>query len=143
MTVKSMKSRNIKKLNGVKLTYINGAICPETNEPTTFSINMYCDPDMGWEEYDFSAGAYGPICTPHIDTISRVACSRLSVSQLWDYLVEYKEWFGAFLLTIGLALVFVGRLLLKPAVCFAGFLTTVMISCFIYYSVYLQDTSDL
>lgn len=132
-----MKSLKLGKLDGVKLTYTNGATCPSTNEPTQFSINMYCDPDMGWEEYDFSAGAMGDICSPNIDTVSRVACARLSVSQLWDYLTKYKDYFGAFLLTIGLTLVFVGRLLLKPAVCFAGFLTTVMVSCFVYYSVYL------
>ena len=33
--------------------------------------------------------------------------------------------------------------MLKPAVCFAGFLTTVALSCFIYYSVYLENESDL
>ena len=33
--------------------------------------------------------------------------------------------------------------MLKPAVCFAGFLTTIAVSCFIYYSVYLQNESDL
>lgn len=98
---------------------------------------MYCDPDMGWEEYDFSAGAMGNVCSPYVDTVSRAACARLSTSQLWAYLGEYKEYFGAFLLAAGLALVFVGRLMLKPAVCFAGFLTTIMVSCFIYYSVYL------
>ena len=44
---------------------------------------------------------------------------------------------------IGLALVFAGRMLLKPAVCFAGFLSTVLLSCFIFYAVYLEDTSDV
>lgn len=104
---------------------------------------MYCDPDMGYEEYDFSAGALGDLCSPHVDTVSWVACSRLSVSQLWDYLAKYSDYFGAFLLAIGLALVFIGRLMIKPAVCFAGFLTTIMVSCFIYYSVYLENPSDL
>ena len=104
---------------------------------------MYCDPEMGWEEYDFSAGAMGDICSPYVDTVSRAACARLSVSQLWNYLDQYKYEFGALLLVVGLALVFVGRLMLKPAVCFAGFLTTIAVSCFIYYSVYLEDTSDL
>mmetsp|Transcript_998 Transcript_998/g.1365 ORF Transcript_998/g.1365 Transcript_998/m.1365 type:complete len:103 (+) Transcript_998:110-418(+) len=52
-------------------------------------------------------------------------------------------YFGALLLVVGLALVFAGRKLLKPAVCFAGFLTTIMISCFIFYAVYLDQESDL
>lgn len=56
---------------------------------------------------------------------------------------EYKYYFGAFLLVIGVALVFVGRKMLKPAVCFAGFLTTVLVSCFIFYTVYLTKDSEL
>ena len=72
-----------------------------------------------------------------------MACSRLSVSSLWGYLADYAAYFGAFLLTIGLLLVFIGRKLLKPAICFTGFLTTIALSCLIYYSVYLQDTSNL
>ena len=36
-----------------------------------------------------------------------------------------------------------GRALLKPAVCFAGFLTTILISCFIFYAVYFEDTADV
>lgn len=33
--------------------------------------------------------------------------------------------------------------MLKPAICFAGFLTTLAVSCLIFYSVYLKDESDL
>lgn len=131
------------KLDGVKLTYTGGDACPTTGKPTQFSINMYCDPNMGWEDYDFSAGMLGDICSPYLDTVSRAACSRLSVSQLWDYLSKYSDYFGAFLLLAGVLLVFSGRLLLKPAVCFAGFLTTILVSCFIYYAVYFEDTSDV
>lgn len=104
---------------------------------------MYCDPDMSLTEYDFSAGALGDICSPHVDTLSKAACSRLSVSQLWDYLDQYKQWVGIPLLVTGVFLVFLGRKMIKPAVCLAGCLSTVVLSCFIYYSVYLQDTSDL
>lgn len=43
----------------------------------------------------------------------------------------------------GIALVFVGRKLVKPAVCFAGFLSTILLSCFIFYAVYMDKTSDL
>jgi hypothetical protein len=132
-----------KTFDGVKLTYTNGAICPSSGEQTKFSLNMYCDPDMALTEYDFSAGALGDICSPHVDTLSKAACSRLNVSQLWDYLAEYKEWLGIPLLVCGVFLVFVGRKLIKPAVCLAGCLSTIVVSCFIFYSVYLEDESDL
>merc|ERR1712096_293610 len=125
------------------MKYTGGSICPESNEATSFTINLYCDPDAAWDYYDFSPGMIGDICAPYLDTVSRAACSNLSVSQLWGYLEQYKYEFGAFFLVIGLALVFAGRILLKPAVCFAGFISTVALSCFIYYTVYLEDTSDL
>jgi hypothetical protein len=102
-----------------------------------FSVNMYCDPDMDIEDYDFSLGALGNICEPHVDTVSKAACARLSVSQLWEYLSKYSNYFGAFLLIAGSLLVVAGRALLKPAVCFTGFLTTIAVSCLIFYSVYL------
>jgi len=137
MTEKRMKALDASTLSGVKLTYENGAICPESGKQMKFSLNMYCNPDMAMDEYDFSLGALGHICEPHIDTVSKVACSRLSVSQLWEYISEYSEYFGVFLLIAGTLLVFAGRSLLKPAICFTGFLSTIAVSCLIFYSVYL------
>ena len=51
-----LKNLDTSELNGVKLTYKNGAICPESGAPYEFSLNMYCDPTMALTEYDFSAG---------------------------------------------------------------------------------------
>jgi len=128
----------------VKLTYTNGAICDATSgTKAVFSINMYCDESMGWQDFDVSPGVLGNLCEPYVDTLSKVACSRLSVSQLWGYLAQYSQFFGAFLLVAGTILVFFGRKLLKPAVCFAGFLTTIFVSCLIFYGVYLENESDL
>ena len=125
-------------LNGIKLTYTNGEKCESTNIPTKFSINAYCDPTMGLTDYDISLGVLGNICEPYIDTVSSVACSKLSVSELWDYLADYSDYFGVFMLISGMLLTFTGRKLLKPAVCFAGFLTSILISCFIFYAVYVE-----
>ena len=36
-----------------------------------------------------------------------------------------------------------GHALVRPSICFAGFLTSVALTCFIFYAVYLNDTSDL
>ena len=126
------------------MSYVNGQQCEsDPSKQMSFTLNMYCDDSMGWKEFDLSPGVLGDLCNPHIDTISKVACPRFSVSQLWGYLEEYKYYFGAFLLVIGLCMVFLGRKLLKPAICFAGFLSTVLLSCFIFYSVYLTNDSEL
>ena len=136
-----------KEYTGVALKYVNGSPCEtDPTRKTSFTINMYCDKDMSWDEYDISPGVLtndGDICAPYIDTKTRAACPILSTSELWDYLVKYKYYFGALLITIGIALVFVGRSLVKPAVCLAGFFTTIFISCFIFYAVYLDKESEL
>ena len=124
------------------MTYINGAVCPETQEPMTFSINMYCDSTQDHEYFDVSAGVLGDLCNPYLDTVSWVACPRLSVSELWSYIEQYEEYFGVFLLIAGVLLVFMGRKLIKPAVCCAGFITTIAFSCLIFYSVYLDDVAN-
>jgi len=98
---------------------------------------------MGLTDYDISFGVLGNICEPYVDTVSSVACSRLSVSELWEYLAQYSNYFGVFMLVSGMLLTFIGRKLLKPAVCFAGFLTSILISCFIFYAVYVEDESDI
>jgi len=130
-------------LDGIKLTYTDGTKCDETGTPTKFSLNMYCDPDMGLQDYDISVGVLGNLCEPYVDTVSNAACSKLSVSELWEYLAQYSDYFGVFMLITGLLLVLAGRRLLKPAVCFAGFLTTILVSCFIFYAVYLEDESQV
>lgn len=143
MTVNRMKAGVTSTLDGVKLTYTNGDLCPDTLIPMRFSLNMYCDESMGTTDFDISAGVLGNLCEPYIDTVSNAACSRLSVSELWSYLGQYSDYFGVFLLITGVLLTFAGRKLLKPAVCFAGFLTTILISCFIFYAVYLENESDV
>jgi hypothetical protein len=36
-----------------------------------------------------------------------------------------------------------GHFLVKPSICFAGFLSSTAVSCFIFYAVYLNDTGNL
>ena len=80
MTKDRMQAGNTSVLDGIKLTYTNGQVCEATGVPTKFSLNMYCDPDMGTTDYDISLGVLGNLCEPYIDTVSNAACSRLSVS---------------------------------------------------------------
>ena len=103
---------------------------------------MYCDDSKDKDYYDISPGVLGDLCSPYIDTVSKAACPVLSVSDLWDYLAKYKNIVGSILIALGTSLVFTGRFMLKPAVFLAGLLTTVFVSCFIYYSVYLNTESD-
>jgi len=71
----------------VQLSYINGAPCEsDPSRLSSFTINMYCDDTMGWEDYDFSPGVLGDLCAPHVDTVSKIACPRFSTSQLFSYL---------------------------------------------------------
>ena len=74
--------------DGVKLTYSNGAPCPnaagDSSETTySFSLNMYCDPEM---EFDFEPVAMGDACAPYVSFRSKYACPVLSVSELWGYI---------------------------------------------------------
>ena len=140
-----MRIRDLKfgKLSGIKLTYENGPRCPDSDSHSSFSLNMYCDPDMKITGFDFSAGVQGDLCTPYFDTVSKAACPNIVVSQLWGYLEEYKYYVGAFLLLTGITLTCVGRKLIKPAICCATFLTVMVISGFIFYAIYLEDRSDL
>ena len=143
MTKDRIQAGSTNDLDGIKLTYTNGQLCDVTQVPLKFSLNMYCDPDMGETDYDISIGVLGNLCEPYIDTVSKAACSRLSVSELWEYLAQYSDYFGVFLLVSGFLLVLVGRRLLKPAICCAGFLTSILVACFIFYAVYLEDTTQV
>lgn len=94
----------------MRLTYTNGANCDATsNTKAKFSINMYCDPDAEDKYFDISPGVLGNLCEPYVDLVTKAACSKLSVSQLWDYLARYSDFFGVFLLISGVILVFLGR----------------------------------
>lgn len=102
---------------------------------------MYCDPQMS--DADFMPFAYGDECSPYVNIISKYACATLSVSEIWDYIGQYANYFGAFAIIIGFLLCFFGHALIKPSLCFTGFLTTVAVVLFIFYGVYLNNPSDL
>jgi len=143
-TAKRLEAKTTTLLSGVSLSYVNGPICNATsNTKAKLRINMYCDPNESSTYFDVSPGVLGNVCEPYIDTVSNAACSKLNVSELWAYLGEYSDFLGVFLLVSGLILVFLGRKLIRPAVCCAGFLTTIFVACLIFYSVYVDDEGDL
>lgn len=67
----------------------------------------------------------------------------MDISTLWEYLDAYSAYFGAFFIVIGLLLNFLGRKLIRPSVCFAGFLTSVFVCCFLYYTIFLTAEPDM
>jgi hypothetical protein len=53
-----------------------------------------------------------------------------------------EPYIGALLIVVGIPLCFLGLKLIKPSVCFAGFLTTTLASCLIFYLVYFTDLNE-
>ena len=129
-------------LDGISLKYTKGDKC-EDGSTATFTVNMYCNDTMKLEDFAYNGLAYGPKCSPTVDIVSGASCARLSVSQLWEYLDQYAEYFGAFFIVIGVALVLFGRKLIKPAVFFAGLITCTLFACLLFYSVYFTKTSQV
>ena len=129
-------------VEGISLKYKHGSVCPtsQTGDEYTFTINVYCAKDV---EYDYIPIAHGDPCHPYVNFVSEYGCSTLDVSELWGYIGKYEDYFGVFAIVSGFILCFFGHFLVKPSVCFAGFLSTIALSCFIFYAVYLNTTSDL
>jgi len=120
------------------LTYSGGAVCPATGAARSFVVNVLCDKNVD--------GDYLPVATPNpdncdqsVNVVSRFGCSILDVNQIWEFLAEYEYYFGAFFIVAGAMLCFVGRKLIKPSVCIAGFLTCIFIGCILFYTIYLND----
>jgi hypothetical protein len=129
-------------LQGVSLKYDNGATCPssESGAKYSFTINVYCEPDT---EFDYIPIANGDECAPYVNVATKYGCSVLDVDEIWEYIGKYEDFFGVFAIIAGFLLCFFGHFLVKPSVCFSGFLSTIALSCFIFYAVYLNTTSDL
>lgn len=58
---------------------------------------------------------------------------------IWTYLDYAKPYLGIAGIVVGVMLCFFGFRLLKPSVCFAGFLSCTMLSLLIFYSVYITS----
>jgi hypothetical protein len=67
------------------------------------------------------------------------ACDIFSNSLLWEYLDMIKPYLGAIGIACGIPLCFFGLKMIKPSVCFAGFLTVTGLSCLLFYTIFLTD----
>jgi hypothetical protein len=127
-------------LPGVTLTYQNGAACVYSSASTKLHINIFCDANTQFD-YNPIADTTNP-CEPVVTIISQYGCSVMSISKLWEYIAAYEAYFGIFFLIGGFLLCFFGHKLLGPTVCMVGLLTSVIITCLIFYAVYATSTTD-
>ena len=65
--VQSMEGNFFNDLYGISLQYTGGEICPLTNEPRTFTVNVYCFDGV---EGDYIPITYGTECDPYVNIVS-------------------------------------------------------------------------
>ena len=135
-------SNHTEPLTGIALKYGGGQICEDTGEPSTFTINMFCNSTFDYEQFEYGVLAYGDICNPQVDMISWAACPRLDINDFFVYLEQYDVYFGALFLIGGVLLVIWGRKFIRPAVFLAGFLSSLLLMALIFYAVYFDSLSQ-
>ena len=56
------------EMSGVSIKYVGGAACPSTGLPTSFTIKVYCNSTMPYDELSFepnvTALGQGTLCDP-------------------------------------------------------------------------------
>lgn len=111
----------------------------------TFSINVYCDPNIETVHWDFANGlkAEGTSCDPVVSMTSKYGCEALSINALWDMISQYEYLFGIFAIAGGFFLSLFGLRLVKPTMFIIGILTTVAAVALVFYTTFLsQDTEE-
>ena len=129
-------------LNGTALTYTGGDRCPETNELTTFTINVYCNNDLPIDDTDYDYYATGGDCAPEVQIVSMLGCDVFSNSLLWEYLDMIEPYIGFVAIGLGIMMTFFGLKLIKPSICVAGFLTVMLVTCLFFYAIYLNTIEE-
>lgn len=62
---------------------------------------------------------------------------------IWDYASYAEPYIGVIAIVGGLAMTFFGLRLVKPSICFAGFLSCIMLTLLFFYAVYANSIDDL
>ena len=132
------------ELSGVSVTYVGGAACPSTGLPTSFTIKVYCNLtlDINAIAYNYNVTALGgSICDPVVQWVAPIGgCDLLQYSIIWEYLGMVTPYVGVIAIISGFLLCFFGLRLVKPSVCFATFLSCIIVSLFIFYAIFLNAT---
>jgi len=130
-------------VTGVQITYSNG-ICASTGGPASFSIKAWCDKSITVSETEYNGIAHGGVCDPYVEITSSIGgCDLLQNSMIWDYLEYIEPYVGAIAIAGGIVLVFFGLKLVKPSICFGGFLTCIFLSILFFYTIYADSVDEL
>lgn len=62
---------------------------------------------------------------------------------IWEYAAYAEPYIGAIGIAVGLTMTFYGLKLIKPSICFAGFLSSIMLAMLFFYAVYANSVDDL
>lgn len=133
-------------MTGVAITYTGGE-CPSTGGPATFTIKAWCNQSIAIENTEYSGEAYllnDDLCNPYVEITSSIGgCDLLQNSMIWDYASYAEPYIGVIAIVGGLAMTFFGLRLIKPSICFAGFLSCIMLTLLFFYAVYANSIDDL
>ena len=78
-TVQAMDGQFFYNMYGIGLTYTGGEICSLTNEPRTFTVNVYCKENV---DGDYTGLTNGDECNPHVNIVSKFGCPVLDFSDI-------------------------------------------------------------
>lgn len=139
----------VETVTGVAITYTGGE-CATTGGPATFTIKAWCNPNITVADTEYNGEATCDLttdpdcCNPYVEITSSIGgCDLFSNSMIWEYLAYAEPYLGIIGIVGGLCLTFYGLKLIKPAICFAGFLTCTMLALLFFYAVYATSVDEL
>lgn len=123
----------------------SGGECASTGGPATFTIKAWCDPEISVADTQYNGTALGDdVCNPYVEISSSIGgCDLFSNSMIWDYLSYAEPYLGAAAIGGGLVMCFFGLKLIKPSICFAGFLSCTALAMLFFYAIYASSVDEL
>lgn len=70
-------------------------------------------------------------------------CDLLSNSIIWEYAAYAEPYLGIVGIVGGIVFIFFGLKLIKPSICFGGFLSCIMLSLLFFYAIYINSIDEL
>jgi len=62
---------------------------------------------------------------------------------LWTYIADYEPYFGWAFIIVGFLFTFLGRRLVGPTICFVGFLASIVLAFFIFYTMFFSLDTEV
>jgi len=114
-----------------------------TGEPTSFTINSWCNPDISPDDTLYSYIALGTQCNPYVEIESSIGgCDLISNSPIWSYLEKAEPYFGVVGIVVGFAVCFYGLKLMKPCLFLGGLLSCMAAGLLFCYLIYASSIDD-